>query len=1698
MSACKDHLGNPCQCLKTNSDNIFYAGPNMPCLDVDTNENLTLILQKIDFKLCNSGVQNNFVRQLLINDTDLPDPYTVQDICDYILALPDSEKTISQTDSKWNVIIKTITDEFLEIYEIQNIGEGIITILNPPNLLLIESKAQDFQDVLSKGNNTTLSAIFNGDSFNPQLTATLGAFGGLYLTNAVSNVNTRVDNTGIIVYDIPNGLTTSVNAGGVTFNNGLLRRNVLSTSFSNINLPATNGTDVTLATLADIIASNTPDATAVIKGKLKLTNDLGGTADLPTTPTAIHITGNETKAGQLIVTPVITSLNALVATSLTGYGVQGFSNTLSGVQGISSGVGNGVWGEASTGSGVFARSNMGVPIVADATAGAKIASFTFSNTEVANIMSTGQFTGNSFVKIGGLPTQFLKADGSVDTTIYAIDSNVIHISGNETKTGNLTVNAIIKSGGLSSEYLMADGSTSTTANFLTQTITNGDITHAPSSNIVYNTLLLKEDIANKGIPNGYASLDAGGKIPIGQLPNSVMEFKGFWDASTNTPTLANGIGNTGDVWECNVAGTVDFGAGNITFKVGDWAVYTSLATWEKSLNSNEVTSVFGRVGTVVALNGDYNTGLVPEVTDKNYQTDLQKLYNDATSSIQTQLNSKQATLISGTNIKTLEGQSLLGSGNIDLTKSDIGLGNVDNTSDLNKPISTATQTALNLKSDLLSPIFTGNPTAPTPLAGDNDTSIATTAFVTGALSTLDSTLLHKTGNEIKTGNLTVNSIITAGATSLQFVKGDGSLDSTLYTPTTRTININGVTQDLSANRQWRAGLSNTGALTYAGISVASTTTVNIGAVSGIITNNETTPGTPSYILVTYAGGTGITVPTIGSGTGTYVLLSSAGTLIFQNTFPTSAQRKTSIYLSKISHPNLTSISFAIDEPDFVTSPLQQYRDLFQVIQYMNQGVLATGNAGLTFNTTNGNILGDGINFVADRTNPNMLALSAASPRSFLLLNQSGAVGSFITTVDPTTYDVGGVTTTIPGGNNRCTNQQLFYAPGVGFAIQRGQNWYANMADAIAAVGRESFVVRANLVNNSILIGILVLRKGGTNLNDLNDCQILPADKFGQIGGAAAGIATTNLQTAYNNSLVPQITTTAALGAVTIKEGGALDTDNVFAIQNLAGTNTANINGSGIFSGLSFNSNGSISAASAIARGNYFNNTLVATANNDVLIGLDIAPTFTNGAFTGVTNAAMRIAGDILPSANNIYNLGSTSNNFLTVRTQNLTYAGGTLQINASSSASGTIQLKTNSITNQQIFLSGNITMQTGGTFTDSGFKLDVKGTNRMDSLVDGPTVGSELGTTATGTNWTGTSLLLGYTHTPGSTVALTSSQVTIATRVYRLVQTVTGRTAGSYTISIGGSAPSLALTATNTQYQETVNTTGLVITPTTDFDGTVAVSIVLVSNTILTPTLTLANPTSTNPIEFRSLGGSSNLIGIGINAGGRFTGFTSTGGQTSLIAIGGNVLPNCTVGSNNIGMGTNAGSLLRTGNQNMLFGISTGSSITAASDNSMFGYTTGINLVSSNANTLLGSQAGRFLNDKSTTLTILNNSIFLGYRTSALTNGDTNSIVIGVDAQGLGSNKTVIGNSSTVQTHLYGRLTVGSTTDNGFNFEVTGTSRLSGKVTFVASTTLAAMMNLPVGVAPTTPNDGDVWLESNTNTGLKIRIAGVTKTISLV
>ena len=76
-----------------------------------------------------------------------------------------------------------------------------------------------------------------------------------------------------------------------------------------------------------------------------------------------------------------------------------------------------------------------------------------------------------------------------------------------------------------------------------------------------------------------------------------LDYQGTWNASTNTPTLASGVGTQGHYYIVSVAGTTNLD-GVTDWQVGDWAVYSSTSVWQKLDQSNTVTSVNGQVGAV--------------------------------------------------------------------------------------------------------------------------------------------------------------------------------------------------------------------------------------------------------------------------------------------------------------------------------------------------------------------------------------------------------------------------------------------------------------------------------------------------------------------------------------------------------------------------------------------------------------------------------------------------------------------------------------------------------------------------------------------------------------------------------------------------------------------------------------------------------------------------------------------------------------------------------------------------------------------------------------------------------------------------------------------------------------------------------------------------------------------------------------------
>jgi hypothetical protein len=111
-----------------------------------------------------------------------------------------------------------------------------------------------------------------------------------------------------------------------------------------------------------------------------------------------------------------------------------------------------------------------------------------------------------------------------------------------------------------------------------------------------------------------------------------------------------------------------------------------------------------------------------------------------------------------------------------LTKSSVGLGNVDNTSDANKPISTATQSALDLKAPLASPTFTGTVSGVTKamvgLGNADNTSDANKPVSTATQTALD--LKAPLAGPTFTGTVTLPSTTSIGnvsATELGYVDG---------------------------------------------------------------------------------------------------------------------------------------------------------------------------------------------------------------------------------------------------------------------------------------------------------------------------------------------------------------------------------------------------------------------------------------------------------------------------------------------------------------------------------------------------------------------------------------------------------------------------------------------------------------------------------------------------------------------------------------------------------------------------------------------------------------------------------------------------------------------------------------------------------------------------------------------------------------
>ncbi len=91
-----------------------------------------------------------------------------------------------------------------------------------------------------------------------------------------------------------------------------------------------------------------------------------------------------------------------------------------------------------------------------------------------------------------------------------------------------------------------------------------------------------------------------------------LSYQGTWNASTNTPTLASGVGTQNYYYVVSVAGSTNLD-GITNWNPGDWAIFNG-SVWQKIDTTDAVVSVNGQTGAVVLVVGDIS-GAVPNTVN---------------------------------------------------------------------------------------------------------------------------------------------------------------------------------------------------------------------------------------------------------------------------------------------------------------------------------------------------------------------------------------------------------------------------------------------------------------------------------------------------------------------------------------------------------------------------------------------------------------------------------------------------------------------------------------------------------------------------------------------------------------------------------------------------------------------------------------------------------------------------------------------------------------------------------------------------------------------------------------------------------------------------------------------------------------------------------------------------------------------------
>ncbi len=504
---------------------------------------------------------------------------------------------------------------------------------------------------------------------------------------------------------------------------------------------------------------------------------------------------------------------------------------------------------------------------------------------------------------------------------------------------------------------------------------------------VTNTLSLKASLTNLSDHNNttenvHGIADTSVLVTDSILADALTDSIGIHNDLT---TNVHGIANTADL------ATASDVAGAVSVVSGDLGTHTSATTSVHGIADTSLLVTTADLqdaidGATVDQSALAGTGIDWNAVDQRFDID---------STIATTAYADQAEL-DAIDAAAVASENYTDAAVAALTKSSVGLGNVDNTADADKPVSTATQSALDLKAPLANPTFTGTVSgvsksmvglgnvdntadADKPVSTATQTALDAKASLAGATFTGN---VEMDGNLVVDGDLTVNGTnFAASATSITI---EDNLVQLAHQNAANTVDLgivvayndgaakhSGVVRDVSANK-WKI---------FKGVTTEPSTTVDFtqGSLDDLevadFTASSATIGDVSNTELQYLNGVTSAVQTqidakaptnSPTFTGT-VTLPSAGIVFSDGTQSkegtpsrTPIIQKTAGYtlsalterdsLIEVSHTGGSAVSVTIPSDATLNFPIGTSID---VLQTNTGGVAIAAAAGVTANATPG-------------------------------------------------------------------------------------------------------------------------------------------------------------------------------------------------------------------------------------------------------------------------------------------------------------------------------------------------------------------------------------------------------------------------------------------------------------------------------------------------------------------------------------------------------------------------------------------------------------------------------------------------------------------------------------------------------------------------------------------------------------------------